>query len=110
MSMTSSKAPIPTTTTRHSRPTPPTTTSMNKPQFIVEGSFMAATTLFDLPKINDDEEDSSSSSSSNSSTAPDTFGESFNNDGLVTIHEDSSVSTWQQQWKQYLRQCNDIVM
>lgn len=99
MSMSSSKAPIPT---RHSRPTPPTTT-MNKPQFIVEGSFMAATTLFDLPKINDDEEDSSSSSSSNSSTAPDTFGESFNNDGLVTIHEDSSVSTWQQQWKQYMR-------
>ena len=102
MSMSSSKAPIPTTTTRHSRPTPPTT-SMNKPQFIVEGSFMTATTLFELPKINDDEEDSSSSSSSNSSTAPDTFGESFNNDGLVTIHEDSSVSTWQQQWKQYLR-------
>jgi len=97
-SMSSSKAPIPT---RHSRPTP--TTTMNKPQFIVEGSFMAATTLFDLPKINDDEEDSSSSSSSNSSTASDTFGRSFNNDGLVTIHEDSSVSTWQQQWKQYLR-------
>mmetsp|Transcript_15166 Transcript_15166/g.24778 ORF Transcript_15166/g.24778 Transcript_15166/m.24778 type:complete len:347 (+) Transcript_15166:188-1228(+) len=95
MSMSSSKAPIPA---RHSRPTPPTTT-MNKPQFIVEGSFMAATTLFDLPKINDEED----SSSSNSSTAPDTFGESFNNDGLVTIHEDSSVSTWQQQWKQYLR-------
>jgi hypothetical protein len=97
-SMSSSKAPIPT---RHSRPTP--TTTMNKPQFIVEGSFMAATTLFDLPKINDDEEDSSSSSSINSSTASDTFGRSFNNDGLVTIHEDSSVSTWQQQWKQYLR-------
>jgi len=99
MSMSSSKAAIPT---RHSRPTS-TTATMNKPQFIVEGSFMAATTLFDLPKINDEDEDSSSSSSSNSSTASDTFGRSFNNDGLVTIHEDSSVSTWQQQWKQYLR-------
>ena len=98
MSMSSSKAAIPI---RHSRPTPVTT--MNKPQFIVEGSFMAATQLFDLPKINDDEEDSSSSSSSNSSTASDTFGRSFNNDGLVTIDEDSSVKTWQQQWKQYLR-------
>lgn len=98
MSMSSSKAAIPT---RPTRPTPATTT-MNKPQFIVEGSFMAATTLFDLPKINDEDEDSSSSSS-NSSTASDTFGRSFNNDGLVTIHEDSSVSTWQQQWKQYLR-------
>jgi hypothetical protein len=92
-SFSSSKAPIPT------RP-PPT---INKPQFIVEGSFMAATSLFDLPTIDDEEGKSSSSSSSNSSTASDTFGRSFNDDGLVTIHEDSSVSTWQQQWKQYLR-------
>ena len=99
-SLSSSKAPL---SARHSRSASSARASvnMNKPQFIVEGSFMAATTLFDLPKINDDEEDNSSSS--NSSTASDTFGRSFTNDGLVTIHEDSSVSTWQQQWQQYLR-------
>jgi hypothetical protein len=90
-SLSSSKAPIPTS--------PPT---INKPQFIVEGSFMAATSLLNLPTIDDEEGKSSSSSSSNSSTASDTFGRSFNDD-LVTIHEDSSVSTWQHQWKQYLR-------
>lgn len=99
-SLSSSKVPIPT----RRPPSTQTTAAMNKPQFIVEGSFMAATSLFDLSKIDDDEEKSSSSSSSNSSTASDTFGRSsLNDDGLVTIHEDSSVSTWQQQWKQYLR-------
>ena len=82
----------------------PTSSSTNKPQFIVEGSFMAATSLFNLPKIDDDdEEECSSSSSSNSSTASETFGRSYDDDGLVTIQEDCSVSTWQQQWKQYSR-------
>lgn len=80
--------------------------STNKPQFIVEGSFMAATSLFNLPKIDDDdEEECSSSSSSNSSTASETytFGRSYDDDGLITIQEDCSVSTWQHQWKQYSR-------
>ena len=80
--------------------------STNKPQFIVEGSFMAATSIFNLPKIDDDdEEECSSSSSSNSSTASETytFGRSYDDDGLITIQEDCSVSTWQQQWKQYSR-------
>ena len=85
-------------------PVPTTPSSTNKPQFIVEGSFMAATSLFNLPKIDDDdEEECSSSSSSNSSTASETFGRSYDDDGLITIQEDCSVSTWQQQWKQYSR-------
>ncbi len=88
---------------RHHVPTTPSST--NKPQFIVEGSFMAATSLFNLPQIDDgDEEECSSSSSSNSSTASETlFGRSYDDDGLITIQEDCSVSTWQQQWKQYSR-------
>ena len=85
-------------------PVPTTPSSISKPQFIVEGSFMAATSLFNLPKIDDDdEEECSSSSSSNSSTASETFGRSYDDDGLITIQEDCSVSTWQQQWKQYSR-------
>lgn len=85
-------------------PVPTTPLSTSKPQFIVEGSFMAATSLFNLPKIDDDdEEECSSSSSSNSSTASETFGRSYDDDGLITIQEDCSVSTWQQQWKQYSR-------
>jgi hypothetical protein len=85
-------------------PVPTTPSSTNKPQFIVEGSFMAATSLFNLPIIDDDdEEECSSSSSSNTSTASETFGRSYDDDGLITIQEDCSVSTWQQQWKQYSR-------
>ena len=81
----------------------PAASPMNKPQFIVEGSFMAATSLFNLQKFDDNEEECSSSSSSNTSTASETFGRSLDEDGLITINEDTSVSTFHQQWKKYLR-------
>jgi hypothetical protein len=76
--------------------------SSSAPTKIVEGSFLAATSLYTHPNF-DEEDDSSESSNSESSSSTISFkgiemermqSSWDDDDGLVTIHEDASVNMW----------------